>query len=160
MTVLMARPVDAQEPPPSAPVRTTPPREESRADNAVYVELGGPALIYSVDYERRFLPVLGARVGAGVVPLCMFHGCSALVMVPASAVFLLGGGNHHVELGAGVSVALIRDDDARFVVPQVGYRYEHPLGGLIFRAMVTPLIRLTKPSDTLPWAGLSAGYSW
>ncbi len=153
----------APPPPPAAPegmwVRVEDlPRPE--APSAVFFELGGAALAYSANYEHRFIPELGLRVGLGVVPVCIFK-CGTLVIVPFSMhAILMTEGRHHIELGAGATVVLIDDDDGRFAFPEIGYRYERPDGGFLFRAVFTPMFRINKVRDFLPWGGVSFGYGW
>jgi hypothetical protein len=127
--------------------------------NAFYGELGGSGLLYSVNYEFRFIPELGARVGLTVIPFCIFR-CKTYVGGPITMSTFLGEGSHHVELGAGVTAFFVNDNDARWVEGHIGYRYEAVDGGFLFRAMFTPLFRMNKLNDALPWGGLSAGYSW
>jgi hypothetical protein len=87
--------------------RETGPREsESRARDAAYLEAGGAALAYSLNYERRFVAAFGIRAGVGVLPLCLFRRCAAVVIVPVSILTLVGEGSHHVELGLGFTAAL------------------------------------------------------
>ncbi len=129
------------------------------APSAVYLELGGSAVAYSINYEHRFVPELGLRAGAGVFPLCVFH-CETVVVLPLSIQAIVGEGNHHFEVGGGVTITTLRDKDARFAIPEIGYRYEKPDGGFLFRALFTPLFRLNDLKDVTPWAGLSFGYAW
>jgi hypothetical protein len=139
------------------PTWVEPPRE---AENAIFFELGGAALVYSVNYEHRFIPELGLRAGAGVVPLCIFDSCESFVVVPVSMYGIIGEGSHRLELGGGFTVTSLHDNDAQFAVPDIAYRYERREGGLQFRAAFTPMFRLRRLSEAFPWGGVSFGYGW
>ncbi len=129
------------------------------ANQAVFAELGGPALLYSLNYEYRFIPELGARAGLTVLPACIFR-CQTYVGIPLTMSAFVGSESHHLEMGAGITAFLIEDKDSRFLEAHIGYRYEPVYGGFVFRAMFTPIFRMNKPKDWLPWGGLSGGYSW
>ena len=92
-------------------------REPEPAMHAVWAELGGAALLYSVNYEFRPVPFVGLSGGLAVVPFCLFDSCHAVPIVPVTLRALIGYEAHALELGAGVTVALMDDDDARFLVP-------------------------------------------
>ena len=74
---------------------------------------------------------------------------------------------HHLELGGGFLLvsgetsdwASNVDDDFSTVIgtATVGYRYQRPGRGFVFRAGFTPLF---DTSEFLPWAGVSFGYGW
>lgn len=143
------------------------------ARNAAYFELGGSAVIPSLNYERRLSDRWHGRAGVSwvvgetegesdtdttfVIPLTV-----SSVSRPAS--------NHHLELGGGLTIATgdrqelfsdVSDEDetfsAVFVTGILGYRYQRPAGGFQFRAVFTPV---AGGGDLLPWAGLSFGYAW
>jgi hypothetical protein len=134
--------------------------DERPAEHGMYVEAGGAAVLYSLNYEYRIIPELGMRAGMSVVPLCLFGSCTTVAVVPVSMHGIVGDGDHHLECGAGFTLITLRDDDARFAFAELGYLYEKPSGGFLFRATFTPLFRLKKLSDVLPWAGVSFGYGW
>src|SRR5262245_17479119 len=61
----------AEPPPPGARVEDAPPAaatSERDAKNALYLELGGPGLLYSVNYDRAFGDFAG-RIGIGYLSL-------------------------------------------------------------------------------------------
>jgi len=113
----------------------------------------------SGNYEYLPLPTLALRVGVGAVPICYIE-CSPLVIVNASVAAVLFRGDHHLEIGAGIAIGITSDNDVRFLVPQIGYRYEAPEGGLIFRAMFTPMFRMNDLEDAAPFGGVSLGYGF
>jgi hypothetical protein len=133
--------------------------QEAPSEHATYVEAGGPGVLYSFNYEYRPMPELGLRAGASVLYICIFS-CTTFAIVPLSINGLVGEGRHHFEYGAGAALTTLQDRDAQFFFPEVGYRYENPSGGFLFRAMFTPLVRMRKPKDIVPWGGVSFGYGW
>lgn len=135
------------------------PAEDFRPLHSAYVEVGGAALVYSFNYDLRFDEAMSARAGISVLPACLFSSCIALPIVPLSIHGFAGEGAHLFEYGGGATFVLIDDDDARFLVPALGYRYQQPEGGFLFRATAMGLFRMNDESDAIPFAGLSFGYS-
>lgn len=140
----------------------------------LYLEAGGAALLGSVNYELEPAPGLGLRAGFGAVPVCPIRlhvddgtspndtrdtSCGGLPISTLGASYSALSGSHHPEVGALYTWAWADDNDARFVVPSVGYRYQRPGGGFLFRAAFTPFVRINS-GDVLPWGGLSFGYSF
>lgn len=132
------------------------------ARDAVYVELLGNGVLYTVNYDRRFTDNLTGRVGLGV-----FGG----VAVPVMANYLFGEGRGRLELGGGVELIgasdvdfgdldeqeEVRDSDALVGTATVGYRYQPATGGFVFRIGLTPLFSL---DGGLPWLGISFGHAF
>jgi hypothetical protein len=137
------------------------------ASNTFFVELGGNALAYSLNYERFFTPKLGLRVGGMYLRADDDAGESLdVALVPVMATYLLGPGNGHFEIGGGLGLATASFEDADigndrgseiYGTATFGYRYQKPTGGVIFRAGFTPLI---GSGGVLPWAGVSVGYAF
>ncbi|MGH7481271.1 MAG: hypothetical protein ACRELV_03890 [Longimicrobiales bacterium] len=142
------------------------------ARNAVYVELLGNGLLYSMNYERRFTERTAGRVGAMFVAGEDEEGSDAAALfLPIMANFLFGDGNHHFEAGAGLGLVLSSaeevdvgvggdDDDfgaGAYGTGTLGYRYQRPGGGIVFRAGLTPVF---GPEAFLPWLGVSIGYGF
>src|SRR6476469_9972620 len=73
-----------------------------RPPQAVYIQLGGSAPLFSVNYDRRF----SKRVnGAGFAIGLGYYGESgiSLFSIPASLNYLFGKSNHFIELAAGAT---------------------------------------------------------
>lgn len=74
---------------------------QNEATRSVFVEVGGPSLVYSFNYDFRFdkekLDSWGLRVGAGGYHL----EDESLLTVPVQATRLLGNGRNYFEVGAG-----------------------------------------------------------
>lgn len=158
----LAAPPD--EPPVPAPV----------ARNAVYAELGGPGLLYTVNYERFLLPRLSVRAG------CSLFGFResgtgdtlGIFTLPLTTQVLLGGGAHHLELGLGLLTGVMwsalnsHDRTGHFgliaATATIGYRYQPPAGGLLLRVALTPFYggERFEPAGlpVTPWGSVGAGY--
>jgi len=139
------------------------------ASNTFFVELGGNAVAYSLNYERFFTPKIGIRVGGMYLQTNDDAGDRVGVgLFPVMATYLLGAGNSHFETGAGIGFATagVSDSDfgegdwngsAVYGTATFGYRYQKPEGGVIFRAGFTPIY---SGGTLLPWAGVSVGYAF
>lgn len=99
---------------PAAAVESSP---GDGASNAIYLEVGGPALLYSINYERRLFDRLwfGAGVGywatsesASMMGTTIEEKTSYL-FVPVRASYLFFEGAHHLEAGAGTVIFHIED---------------------------------------------------
>lgn len=143
------------------------------ARNTVYFEGGGNALLYSINYERMVVGGLTARVGVAVFPAWFpwvgeGDDGAALVMVPVQAGYVFGTGDHHLEIGAGATFGNasvdIGDLEGReewvYGSGTVGYRFQRPQGGVVFRATVTPLFIEVLDVGVIPMIGLSLGRSF
>lgn len=161
---LLAHPVAAQSP--GAPFTTK---------NAYYVEAGGNALLYSVNYERMVVGPLSARVGISLVPAWIpfvgddgEDGGALLVMVPVQAGYVFGTGNHHFEVGAGATFGnaavdiggLEGKENWVFGTGTIGYRFQRREAGSLFRLTVTPLFIEVLDVGMIPMIGLSYGRSF
>ena len=155
----------------TAAAQTPPPPFTAR--NAVYLEGGGNALLYSMNYERMVIGGLSARVGVSLIPAWFpwvgeGDDGAALVMVPVQAGYVSGTGNHHLEIGAGATFGNasvdIGDLEGKeswvFGTGTVGYRFQRPEGGVVFRATVTPLFIEVLDVGVIPMIGLSLGRSF
>ncbi|WP_194774332.1 hypothetical protein [Pararhodonellum marinum] len=72
--------------------------------NAVYVELGGPGLPYSFNYDFRFdktkIDSWGMRIGAGGYAV---SGGDSFFSLPVQINKLMGNGPHYFEIGGGAT---------------------------------------------------------
>jgi len=131
------------------------------AKHLVYLELLGNGLIYSVNYERFFRNRWSMRVGAEYLawedeePSESWAATFWLLMLN----YLKSKGNSHLEMGFGLTMVIARQldgpDEENLVYPTgtLGYRYQRPDGGLVFRAGLTPLYYH-------PFLGVSLGYAF
>jgi hypothetical protein len=165
---------------PRGPVRWI--DREHRWYKAIYGEVGGRSLVYSVNFDMR--AEKGARNGWGFSGGFSRTGFSLITgtagniryrylhLVPVSLNYLLGKNKHFLELGAGTTFVLggltgykieeyaFSDDPVRaggmFGHFILGYRYAPPVSGIMLRVTATPLFS----SKVRLWGGLSIGYQF
>ena len=148
------------------------------AKNGVFLELAGEGGFYSLNYERFLLNDVAARVGVMYMGISASSGTDSAsvswLAVPIMAEYTgLRSGSHALELGAGVTIHHLSGTASTFdafasgsgtllaISPSVGYRYQNPGGGMIFRATFSPMIFPSASSGSfLPWFGLSVGYGF
>lgn len=162
---------------PDAPVPAPPSAAEPArtAHNAIFAEVFGSGLLYSVNYERIFDALGGVGVRAGVsyftYPVSSYgkSGNLSLFTVPLMASWYWGSPSHKLQLGLGATVIYLGastdsqgtefgGERAGFGVAAsgvVGYRYLPPRGGITFGVGFTPLVR---PGRALAWGGANVGY--
>jgi len=146
------------------------------ARNAVYFELAGNGLLYSVNYDRRLKDDFTARIGVmyiGVSGESAETGEKADVnfaVIPIMANWLLGEGAGRFELGIGpifaIGSAEVEEIDGTReefdgvgpagVTSTIGFRYQPEDGGVVFRIGATPF----WSGEPQLWAGISLGYAF
>lgn len=155
---------------PTAAAAATPART---AHNAVYIELLGNGVLYSMNYDRMVTDDISVRVGLMYLSVSASSGDASakasLAFIPVVGNYLLGKGDHKFELGLGAllvyaSASSGTSDD--FVsgsgggvggTAVIGYRYAPHDGGFVFRGGFTPVF---GQGGFLPWFGLSLGYAF
>lgn len=137
---------------------------QTATPNAVYVELLGSGGLFSLNYERR-VSSARVRIGVGSWTASDLFGAGeeAFVVLPLTLSHVSGRGNHHLESGAGVTVGNSKFTSSfdgtttrsGFVTLTglVGYRYQKPGSGFIFRALFTPLYGLGEEAVAYPDRG-------
>lgn len=129
--------------------------------NAVYLELGGNAFLYSVNLERRVERWWG-RIGAGWARDTQGEVQGEIWGVPVMVGTLFGAGPHYLEIGLGLSLAKYVDDEEPFLygTSTIGYRYFSQTSGLMIRAGVTPYFDPSFKENAGVWPALSVGWAW
>lgn len=140
---------------------------QAQRGEAIYAELGGAGLIWTVNYDTRFSEAddkLGARIGFGFF--------DDAIHIPLQLNYLFGEGNHKLELGLGTTVFFI--GEGRISSEDVAasaalmYRFQKKEGGFLFRVGLSPSVFLTgyggEGGDIQKifwfWPGISAGYKF
>lgn len=141
--------------------------EALSAKNAVYIEVGGNAGWYSLNYGRIFyqkgmLKLSGSagfsmwRHNTSDQPYNISKTIYWLPTLPLEISAFFGKSKHHLEIGTGItpnlSVTVRRDPDFlrssdkvylnAFIPLRLGYRYQKPEGGFFFRVAYTPVFEL------------------
>ena len=131
--------------------------------NAIYLDLGGWALWYSLNFEHRISLADNHRLGLGG-GLLLIPAADTSLLAGLSVNFLLGK-THNLEIGFTPSV-FFEDGEKEFVFsPLIGYRYESAKG-LLFRIGLSPVSTMLpgiwgEPERGLiPWGYLSLGYAF
>lgn len=143
-----------------------PARGEARsASSSVFVEVGGPGLLYSVNVDRMLTEMFSIRAGASYFQLHDLHDDHAgYVLAPIVGNLLLGGRDHKFELGVGAvpgwAIKLQEGDTSGFQLHEVvtaGYRYAPREGGVGLRANIEAM-RIV--GVIVPWAATSVGWNF
>ena len=154
------------------------------ATSSLFVEGGGPGLLYSINYELLFDDDYGIRAGFGYQSLSATgaSGGSASVSVftvPILANYLVAFGSSALEVGGGATIikadgaasgnGLAMSTSGMVVLGTaiIGYRRQPADGGFQFRigieALVGKGLALSNPDPNklgvLPWGYLSIGFS-
>ncbi|MBD3243018.1 MAG: hypothetical protein GF331_20670 [Chitinivibrionales bacterium] len=134
--------------------------EESK--NALYVELLGNAVVYSLNYDRVIATFadnhhVGVRIGFTLLPVDTLDTRYPMIF-PVTANYLLGPREHKLELGVGVSPRMQLDRENNVsgklsLAATLCYRYVGYENDFHFRIGFTPLFFTTFK----PWFGLSLG---
>lgn len=137
---------------------------QATPENAIYVELLGSGGLYSLNYERR-IGTARARVGFSnwTVDDLFGAGKDRYTVLPLTVSHVAGSGNHHLESGGGVTIGHTAFsssfDGSRtssgFVslTGLLGYRYQKPASGFIFRAVLTPFYGFGREQVAYPDQG-------
>lgn len=142
--------------------------------NSIQLELGGPAVFYSLNYERILLNSgrlkTAAQVGISYYPPKM--GMRD-IWIPIGINEIISFGNHHLEAGIGYMPIreALREPDlqvrdwfwSHIMTGRIGYRYQKPGGHFILRAAFTPVLEidiLGHGDKFHPLGGVSVGYSF
>ncbi|MFT5858613.1 MAG: hypothetical protein ACI865_000701 [Flavobacteriaceae bacterium] len=150
-------------------------KDRNYAKSSVYIELGGAAGLWSVNYDRSIWEInerfnLHGRAGVGI--LSEFNGAGFPdVLIPISSTVLWGGSSHRLEGGGGFTYFnwTLRDVSTTtgFVRKTeilghltLGYRYQKIEGGFMFRVTYSPIIYNYSNAPYEHWAGVSVGYTF
>jgi hypothetical protein len=143
------------------------------AYNAVFAELLGNGLIYSINFEHFIWPIpIGIRAGASFFTYAVSDvsgsGNLTLLTFPVTASYYWGTLRHKLQLGLGATILYTSASTDSTGITYgstglgiaataiIGYRYL-PVGrGVTFGGGFTPLLRASQ--GFLPWGGLNAGY--
>lgn len=124
--------------------------------HALYLEGGGSARFYSLNYEYRFGTHLSGRLSYGGFNPQIANLGYSLILLNA----FVGSAPHWLELGAGPRYT-IRSSfrSGVFTDPEingiVGYRFQPAARGILIRLSFTPF-----RVEPLLWGGVSIGYSF
>jgi len=155
-----------------------PPRDylKDPAKNAGFIELGGNAGLYSLNFDRIYLYKeklrLSARLGFAPEP----QGFYIEQVYVAENNLILFSNPHHLEIGLGATMQRRYNERPNepdnyfweniwFGILRCGYRYQKQDDGFFFKAGLTPAIMSKDALGSHPeyfrfWAGVSIGMSY
>jgi hypothetical protein len=141
--------------------------------NSLYFELLGNGGFYSINYERQVSSKLYGRIGFSTLQTTntqYFGGeetKTRTTTFPVLMTYLSGNGKNHLEIAGGMLFGLVTETNVSSAIIDltafIGYRYQPPGGGFIFRIGFSPFLSLDKDADFpdqgfTPSAGISFGY--
>ena len=139
------------------------PEPERTAHNALFIELGGNGVAYSVNYERHLMEELTVRAGVGVWGFSFQGSGVFLATIPVTASYLVGSPSHKFELGGGVTGVVYSgnttgtgafEQSGIIGTAIAGYRYNPPQKAFFFKGAFTPLF---GSFGFIPSIGVSLG---
>jgi len=149
--------------------------------NNAYLELGGSAYFYSLNYERLLIASkYFAFFGRGGMEYLFIRGTDKIIHFPLSINMLIGKKHSFLEMGAGALFRLDFSGEAMgegyfisnpptriFFTPCIGYRFMSGKNDndetFMFRITISPLFGMNVFSNTpsfIPWGGVSIGKTW
>ncbi len=124
--------------------------------NSLYLEMGGVAGFYSVNYDRileqKKSGLTSFSVGATYWGKIDYSDGRTNFGIPVSYNYLIGKNNHHLELGIGITFLyykflfqnLYSKEEEKGIASsfllKCGYRYQKPTGGMFYKVTFTPLL--------------------
>lgn len=137
--------------------------------NHIYAELGGNAVLYSLNYERLLSDNISARIGLGLLPNITSSGDS-YIGIPLTASYLIGKSLVKIEIGLGITylksdyAAVGSRSDYRSYLLMTGIfglRLVKSGGGLTGRFIFTPFYSSQlEPSSFQFFGGISIGHAF
>lgn len=139
--------------------------------NSAQLDLGGPGLFYSLNYERILINgdqfKTSSQIGISYYPAST--GIRD-IWIPMGINEVFFTGKHHLEAGLGYVLIreAVRDIEnnpadwlwSNLIFGRLGYRFQKHDGHLIFRASFVPLIEYDSAIEFHPLGGISLGYSF
>ena len=154
------------------------PRDYSKkpAKNAGFIELGGNAGLYSLNFDRIYYYKDKLKISARVGFAPHFNGIYIEQEYVLENNFILFTNPHHLELGLGATLQRRYNErpgqidnyfweNILFSVWRCGYRYQKQDDGFFFRAGLTPVVMSHDEEGFHSnyfqfWAGASFGISF
>jgi hypothetical protein len=141
--------------------------------NTAYFSFGGPAIYYSLNYERHLVVKekysLGLKAGFGTnfSPVAFPDEFS----IPLGVYFLYGKKKGHLDVSFNITNYFLQQYDYDsgayskelhlLYVPSIAYRFQKPEGGLMFRAGLSSIININPVTDSfVPWIDISVGWAF
>ena len=134
--------------------------------NSLYLEVFGSGGLFSINYERRINSNLYGRLGVANWTFA-YETETTLTTIPVMITYLWGEDKNHFETAGGMLFGRKTEDDINHqildLIAFIGYRYQPPDNGLVFRVGFTPFFSLDNDANYpanifFASAGISIGY--
>lgn len=134
--------------------------------NSLYLEVFGSGGLFSINYERRINSNLYGRLGVANWTFA-YETETTLTTIPVMITYLWGEDKNHFEIAGGMLFGRKTEDDISHqildLIAFIGYRYQPPDNGLVFRVGFTPFFSLDNDANYpanifFASAGISIGY--
>lgn len=129
--------------------------------NSIFFELLGNGGLYSINYERSLSATLIGRIGFSTFltfDILSSEPGDRIITIPALISYLSGHKNSHFEIGGGILFGNINENNGSNIIFDlttfIGYRYQEPRKGILFRIGLTPFLSLDNKAN-YPDKGLS-----
>jgi len=146
------------------------------AKNAAFIELGGNAGLYSLNFDRIYYYKEKLKISARLGFAPHFNGIYIEQIYLLENNFILFSNPHHLELGLGATMQRRYNERPKqidnyfweniaFGVARCGYRYQKQDDGFFARAGLTPIFMSSDAEGFHSnyfqfWAGVSVGVSF
>jgi hypothetical protein len=146
------------------------------APSSIYLEIGGAGIFYSINYDRLLTNNVALRFGFGYFGVPFLASLTAVPLTLSWFPFSNSTSPNKLEIGAGFDYinatvtpffgdTPTRTGSAVCLTGILGYRYQAPDGGFMFRAAFTPILFTDELQSLVgisnanfaPWAGISFG---
>jgi hypothetical protein len=129
--------------------------------NAVFFEILGNGGLYSINYERCLSENLIGRIGfSSFLSVDVIGGETGgrITTIPILITYFSGKKKSHFEIGGGMLFGKDNEDQVAGTIIDltsfIGYRYQAPGKGILFRIGLTPFLSLDNKAN-YPDKGLS-----
>jgi hypothetical protein len=138
--------------------------------NSIFFELLGNGGLYSINYERSLNTNLYGRIGFSTFLSVDFLGGGEpggrITTIPVMVTYFSGKKKSHFEIGGGMLFGKDNNENPGTIIDLtafIGYRYQAPGKGILFRIGFTPFLSLDNKANypdkgLLISGGISLGY--
>jgi hypothetical protein len=143
-------------------------QEINLSKNSIFFEILGNGGLYSINYERSLNTKLYGRIGFSTfLSFDLLGGDTGgrITTIPVLLSYFSGQKKNHFEISGGMLFGKVNTDLVSGAIIDltsfIGYRYQAPGKGFLFRVGITPFLSLDKKAN-YPDKGLSlsGGISW
>ncbi len=137
--------------------------QDSSATHTMYLDLGGSAGAYSINYQEHLIGnawwEFQWSVGLSCFPIDKNNGI--VLVIPTLLHLDIGQDPSKLEFGFGQALSVTtKGSGFSMLTPFVGYRYHNPQSRWMYRVTYTPIVSYLLQFQYQHWMGLSVGYVW